>query len=110
MGLKYAIQEAILPHSIDLKRETVTTGMVARLHIGLHDPKFGNPTRDHLTNREAFDAVFSFVRQKFGQCLKEDPSILKTLAEAWNFPDLNRTNQNFNYDPHWAESMYDQEI
>ncbi len=43
-------------------REAVGRGLVAVVHVGLYDPRFGSPTRDQLQNPEAADAVRTALR------------------------------------------------
>lgn len=40
-------------------REALALGLVAVVHVGLYDPKYGSPRRDHLKSPEAGEAVKS---------------------------------------------------
>jgi DNA gyrase subunit B len=59
-------------------RELIEPGLVAVLHVGLLEPKFGAPTRDQLTTPAARSAVREALRQTL-------PSVLRSRGELGAF-------------------------
>jgi DNA gyrase subunit B len=60
-------------------RTKISRGMHAMLHVSLRDPRFGNPTREWLTNPEAGDAVRTLVERELARHLDETPALLDAL-------------------------------
>ncbi len=74
----------------DKVRSVMSPGLVALVHVGLHSPRFGGPTREHLTSPAAADAVARVVASELPGALWRDMQ-LRTLLEsrlrfAWRKP------------------------
>jgi DNA gyrase/topoisomerase IV subunit B len=59
----------------------IGAGLVAAVHVGLYDPKFGGPTKAHLTNREACHAVELLVAEHFRDWLRTHRELASRLSK-----------------------------
>lgn len=60
-------------------REVIERGLVAVLHVELHDPRFGSPSRSWLTNPEVATVVAAAVRSQLAAALLARRGVLTTL-------------------------------
>ena len=74
----------------DKIRSVMSPGLVALVHVGLHAPRFGNPTREHLTSPAAADAVARVVARELAGAVSRDMQLRELLqsrlAFAWPKP------------------------
>lgn len=66
-GLRRAFAACARSLGVDGKEFTrsIEPGMNALVHVGLYDPRWGKPTRDHLTSPAAGKAVAKVLRKQF---------------------------------------------
>jgi DNA gyrase subunit B len=60
-------------------REVIERGLIAVLHVQLHDPRFGSPSRSWLTNPEVATVVAAVVRSQLAAALHAERMLLTTL-------------------------------
>jgi DNA gyrase subunit B len=60
-------------------REVIERGLVAVVHVQLHDPRFGSPSRSWLTNPEVATVVAAAVRSQLAAALLAERGVLTTL-------------------------------
>ena len=60
-------------------REVIERGLVAVLHVQLHDPRFGSPSPRWLTNPEVATVVAAAVRSQLAAALLAERALLTTL-------------------------------
>lgn len=60
-------------------REALGEGLVAVLHVGLYDPRWGAPTRDRLVSPEARDAVREVVSERLQLVLRRKLALRRAL-------------------------------
>ena len=56
-------------------RELVEPGLIAVVHVGLLDPSFGSPTRDHLVSPIAAHVVRRAVVEALPEALRARPAL-----------------------------------
>jgi len=59
--------------------EVIERGLVAVVNVMLRDPRYGNPTRDHLVSPEVRSAVAGLVSEELHRRLVEDPALREAL-------------------------------
>lgn len=62
--------------------EAMEQGLSAVVHVHLHDPKFGSPTRAELKNPEIALAVTEIVADGLRRFCREQPEIAAAIVEA----------------------------
>jgi DNA gyrase subunit B len=71
----------------DRVRSAMSPGLVAVVHVGLHAPRFGGPTRAHLTSPAAADAVARVVACELPAAVGRDMQLRRLLESrlgvAW---------------------------
>jgi DNA gyrase subunit B len=60
-------------------REVMGPGIVAVVHAGLYEPRFGNPSRDRLMNPEVRDAVAEVMAGALAARLGDEPALVARL-------------------------------
>jgi DNA gyrase subunit B len=67
-------------------RDLLAPGVVAVLHVGLFDPSFGSPTRDHLATPLAGPAVRRAIVEALPNLLRGDATLRAFLEEMLAHP------------------------
>jgi len=60
-------------------REVIGPGLVAVVHAGLYDRRFGDPRRDRLMNPEIRTAVAEVMAESLSTSLRDHPELLDKL-------------------------------
>lgn len=77
----FARQVKALVDELDKVRSVMSPGLVALVHVGLHSPRFGGPTREHLTSPAVADAVTRILASELPGALWRDMR-LRTLLQS----------------------------
>ena len=63
----------------------MSPGLVALVHVGLRSPRFGNPTREHLTSPAAADAVARILASELPWGFWRDMQLRELLQSRLGF-------------------------
>jgi DNA gyrase/topoisomerase IV subunit B len=87
IGLEKAAQE-LYPFSFVGLRDDLSAGLMAVVHVGLFHPKWGNPTKDHLTTPEAGHAVYTVIKRDLPRATKRDRRLAGFLRTRLGIKDI----------------------
>jgi len=87
IGLEKATDALYGKYLFDM-REKLSPGLVAVVHVGLFHPKWGNPTKDHLTTPEAGHAVYTVIERDLPSATKRDRRLAGFLRTRLGIKDI----------------------